>query len=62
MGNSGQIAVVTTEKMGVPGWEVENLLPFMKPEGYFFSGHLESLTGMVPGLVQVKPAIYRRLQ
>ncbi len=39
---------------------VENLLPFMKPDGYFFSGHSESLTGMVGGLAQVKPAIYRR--
>jgi chemotaxis protein methyltransferase CheR len=39
---------------------IENLLPFMKPDGYFFSGHSESLTGMVSGLAQVKPAIYRR--
>ena len=39
---------------------VENLLPFMKPNGYFFSGHSESITGLVPGLVQVKPAIYRK--
>lgn len=41
---------------------VDNLLPFMKPDGYFFSGHSESLTGLVPGLVQVKPAIYRKAQ
>ena len=41
---------------------VENLLPFMKPDGYFFSGHSESLTGMVAGLAQVKPAIYRRAE
>lgn len=39
---------------------VENLLPFMKPEGYFFSGHSESLSGLVDGLVAVKPAIYRK--
>jgi len=39
---------------------VENLLPFMKPDGHFFSGHSESITGLVPGLVQVKPAIYRK--
>jgi len=39
---------------------VDNLLPFMKPDGYFFSGHSESLTGMINGLAQVKPAIYRK--
>jgi chemotaxis protein methyltransferase CheR len=39
---------------------VENLLPFMKPDGHFFSGHSESITGLVPGLAQVKPAIYRK--
>jgi chemotaxis protein methyltransferase CheR len=39
---------------------VNNLLPFMKPDGYFFSGHSESLTGMIQGLAQVKPAIYRK--
>jgi chemotaxis protein methyltransferase CheR len=39
---------------------IDNLLPFMKPDGYFFSGHSESLTGMVTGLVQIKPAIYRK--
>jgi chemotaxis protein methyltransferase CheR len=39
---------------------VNNLLPFMKPDGYFFSGHSESLTGIIDGLAQIKPAIYRR--
>jgi chemotaxis methyl-accepting protein methylase len=32
----------------------------MKPNGYFFSGHSESLTGLVEGLTQIKPAIYRK--
>jgi chemotaxis protein methyltransferase CheR len=41
---------------------VSNLMPFMKPEGYFFSGHSESLTGVVEDLVSVKPAIYRKLR
>jgi chemotaxis protein methyltransferase CheR len=39
---------------------IESLLPFMKPDGYFFSGHSESITGLVSGLVQVKPAIYKK--
>jgi chemotaxis protein methyltransferase CheR len=39
---------------------VDNLLPFLRPGGYFFSGHSESLTGMVGGLRGVKPAIYRK--
>ncbi len=39
---------------------VNSLLPFMKPNGYFFSGHSESLTGLVEGLTQIKPAIYRK--
>lgn len=39
---------------------VDNLLPHLKPGGYFFSGHSESLTGMVQGLQPVKPAIYRK--
>lgn len=39
---------------------VENLLPFMKSNGYFFSGHSESITGLVAGLAQVQPAIYKR--
>jgi chemotaxis protein methyltransferase CheR len=40
---------------------VDNLLPFIKPGSYFFSGHSESLTGLVDGLVPIKPAIYRKL-
>ncbi len=39
---------------------VDNLLPLLKPGGYFFSGHSESLTGMVNGLQPIKPAIYRK--
>jgi chemotaxis protein methyltransferase CheR len=39
---------------------VDNLLPHLQPGGYFFSGHSESLTGMVGGLAGVKPAIYRK--
>ncbi len=39
---------------------VDNLLPFLHPGGHFFSGHSESLTGMVSGLETVKPAIYRK--
>lgn len=39
---------------------VANLLPHLKPGGYFYSGHSESLTGMVQGLSPVKPAIYRK--
>ena len=39
---------------------VNNLIPFMKPGGYFFSGHSESLTGLVEGLQAIKPAIYRK--
>ena len=39
---------------------VDNLLPFMKPGGYFFSGHSESLTGLVDGLQSIRPAIYRK--
>jgi chemotaxis protein methyltransferase CheR len=38
---------------------ISNLLPFLKPGGYFFSGHSESLTGLVEGLKAIKPAIYR---
>ena len=40
---------------------VTSLLPFMKPGGYFYSGHSESLTGLVDGLQGVQPAIYRRV-
>jgi chemotaxis protein methyltransferase CheR len=39
---------------------VESLLRALKPGGHFFSGHSESLTGMVAGLVPIKPAIYRK--
>lgn len=39
---------------------VHNLLPFLKPGGHFFSGHSESLTGMVDGLEAIRPAIYRK--
>ncbi len=39
---------------------VENLLRALKPGGHFFSGHSESLTGMVSGLLPLKPAVYRK--
>lgn len=39
---------------------VDNLLPLLKPGGYLFSGHSESLTGLVDGLQPIKPAIYRK--
>jgi chemotaxis protein methyltransferase CheR len=39
---------------------VDNLLPHLKPGGHFFSGHSESLTGMVNGLETIKPAVYRK--
>jgi chemotaxis protein methyltransferase CheR len=39
---------------------VDNLLPFMKPGGFFFSGHSESLTGLVEGLQSIQPAIYKK--
>jgi chemotaxis protein methyltransferase CheR len=39
---------------------LNNLLPFIKPGGHFFSGHSESLTGLVEGLETIKPAIYRK--
>lgn len=39
---------------------VDNLLPFMKPGGFFFSGHSESLTGLVDGLQSIQPAIYKK--
>ena len=38
---------------------VNNLLPFLKPGGHFFSGHSESLIGLIEGLQPIKPAIYR---
>ena len=37
---------------------VESLLPALRPGGHFFSGHSESLTGLVQGLRAIKPAIY----
>lgn len=39
---------------------VEQLLAHLKPGGHFFSGHSESLTGLIPGLDSIKPAIYRK--
>ncbi|MBM4180594.1 MAG: protein-glutamate O-methyltransferase CheR [Betaproteobacteria bacterium] len=39
---------------------VESLLRALKPGGHFFSGHSESLTGMVPGLTSLQPAVYRK--
>lgn len=39
---------------------VSGLLPHLKPGGWFFSGHSESLTGLIEGLTPVRPAIYRK--
>ncbi|MEW5788915.1 MAG: protein-glutamate O-methyltransferase CheR [Pseudomonadota bacterium] len=39
---------------------VEQLLAHLKPGGHFFSGHSESLTGLVAELEPVRPAIYRK--
>jgi chemotaxis protein methyltransferase CheR len=39
---------------------VRQLVPCLKPGGYLFSGHSESLTGIAEGLEGVRPAIYRR--
>lgn len=38
---------------------VENMLPALKPNGYFVVGHSESLTGLCNQLRPVRPTIYR---
>ena len=39
---------------------VENMLPALKPNGYFIVGHSESLNGLTEKLHPVRPTIYRR--
>jgi chemotaxis protein methyltransferase CheR len=39
---------------------VENLIPALKPQGYFIVGHSETLNGVTNLLTQTKPTIYRR--
>ncbi|MBL8409256.1 MAG: SAM-dependent methyltransferase, partial [Candidatus Accumulibacter sp.] len=39
---------------------IENMLPHLKPEGYFIVGHSESLHGISTRLQALKPTIYRR--
>lgn len=38
---------------------VSNMLPFLKPEGYFIVGHSETLNGVSEALVPVRPTLYR---
>ncbi|MCX7627726.1 MAG: protein-glutamate O-methyltransferase CheR [Methylophilaceae bacterium] len=40
---------------------VENLVPSLKPKGYFITGHAETLSGVTNALLQVKPTIYRKM-
>jgi chemotaxis protein methyltransferase CheR len=39
---------------------VENMLPSLKPGGYFIVGHSESLNGITTRLSAVRPTIYRK--
>ena len=39
---------------------VRRVLGLLKPGGYFFIGHSESLTGISAGLQAVQPAVYRK--
>jgi chemotaxis protein methyltransferase CheR len=39
---------------------VANLLPRLKPGGYLFIGHSESLNGVSEALMPIRPAIYRK--
>lgn len=39
---------------------VENMLPALKPNGYFVVGHSESLTGLCNQLRPLRPTVYRR--
>ena len=41
---------------------VENMLPFLKPDGVFVVGHSESLNGISERVQAVRPTIYRRLR
>lgn len=39
---------------------VENMLPNLKPDGYFIVGHSESLNGITDRLRAIRPTIYRK--
>ena len=39
---------------------VENMLPALKPNGYFIVGHSESLNGVTSQVKAVRPTIYKR--
>ena len=39
---------------------VENMLPFLKPHGFFIVGHSESLNGITNKVQAVRPTIYRK--
>jgi chemotaxis protein methyltransferase CheR len=39
---------------------VENMLPSLKPGGFFVVGHSESLNGVTTRLNAVRPTIYRK--
>lgn len=39
---------------------VENMLPSLRPNGYFIVGHSESLNGITDRLKPVRPTIYRK--
>ncbi len=39
---------------------VKNMMPLLKPGGYFFVSHSESLNGIVEGLQVVTPSVYRK--
>lgn len=41
---------------------VRRVLNLLRPGGYFFVGHAESLVGIADGLQTVRPSIYRKLQ
>ena len=38
---------------------IDNMLPCLKPDGYFIVGHSESLTGLTDRLCSKRPTIYR---
>jgi len=39
---------------------IENLVPYLKPDGHFIVGHSESLNGLTSDLAPLRPTIYRR--
>lgn len=40
---------------------VERVIATLRPGGYFVVGHSESLNGMMTGVEQVSPSVYRKL-